>query len=250
MNCDEVIPLSPLYRSGELDPDRAAAFAAHLGTCAACELDLHLREAVLAEPVETAALDRRIRQQITLKPRHTVRWLIAAAAVAAAIVIAILFLRTPRVYADAAEDHRLEVVERQHRSWLSSEREVKSLAEQHGVAAPIVSDLAPGGYRLDCGKMCRLDGRAFLHLVYTNGAERFSVFLRPRDSAFTMGSPAETAIGSEHVALVESSQFTAFVVTDQPREATLRLARLAANVLRSWGVSHAVPQHVHGLPEV
>lgn len=237
MNCKDMATLSPLYRSGELDAERAAAFAAHLGTCSACAMDFQLREEVLAEPVDTVALDRRIREQITRRPRHTMRWLVTAAAVAAAIGIAIRILPTPRVYADAAEDHRREVIERQHRTWLSGEAAVKSLAEQHGIAAPIVSGLASGGYRLDCGKVCRLDGHAFLHLVYTNGAERFSVFLRLRESAFTARAPADTAIGREHVALIQSAQLTGFIVTDQSREATLRLARMAANVLRSWGVS-------------
>ena len=55
MNCNDVQELSPLYRAGELDAERAAALAAHLDGCRDCardvELDERLRKAVLAEPV-------------------------------------------------------------------------------------------------------------------------------------------------------------------------------------------------------
>ncbi len=63
MNCSDVIELAPLHFSGELDAHHAGAFAAHLECCPACslrirqqaELDVRLREAVLAETLDADA---------------------------------------------------------------------------------------------------------------------------------------------------------------------------------------------------
>ena len=74
------------------------------------------------------------------------------------------------------------VVDREHRTWYLDEQAVRALADREGVSPSVVSGLAANGYRLECGKLCRLDGRPFLHLVYANGARKLSVYVRPRDA--------------------------------------------------------------------
>ena len=70
MNCSEIAESAPLYRSGELDRARAAAFARHLATCSECademrrqaQLDDLLRSGILADRVNSAAVDRGVRE--------------------------------------------------------------------------------------------------------------------------------------------------------------------------------------------
>src|SRR5260370_41465971 len=190
MNCPDIAQLCPLYLSGELDAPRMDEFAVHLKTCSACarevgqhmELDRRLRAAVLAEEIDSRRVDSRVRESIT-RPQ---RWL-RAGSVAAAILLGMVGYqggsgRTARLYTDAARDHRREVVERQHRTWYFDQQEVQALADREGVSPAVVSALAANGYRLECGKLCRLDGGPFLHLVYSDGERPLSIFVRPRDA--------------------------------------------------------------------
>ncbi len=100
--------------------------------------------------------------------------------------------------------------------------------------------LAPAGYRPEHGKLCRLNGRVFLHLVYTDGAHEFSVFLRERDAGVLPGEPRDSVngrslhaadVGDEHLGCFDTDRLRAMVVTDQPGEAALSIARLAAATL-------------------
>jgi hypothetical protein len=140
--------------------------------------------------------------------------------------------------ADAARDHRVEVVEHQRRTWLTDAAAIDALAVRQGLSAPAAEAIAPAGYRLERGKLCRLGGRVFLHLVYSNGAREFSLYLRDRapSEAFPGISRAIAAglnfdLGAEHVAQVPSARFTALVVTDESQNATRDIARFAATHL-------------------
>lgn len=264
MNCGEIARLAPLYVTGELDGRQAADFDAHLRTCAECmrelerqaRIDAGLREAVLAQEDDTSRIDRRVRELIaanaTGQPVPQLRvwsrgWAAAALAIAAAaIVLAGVGYRTlvrqpvARVYADAAWDHGLEVVEHQPRPWLTDPGQIATLAEQQGIARSAVTALASGGYRLVRGKLCFLDHRIFVHLVYTDGVREFSVYLRTRDSKslpvtareISNGKPLCTSdLNGEHVASIETPQLTAVVVTNESSDAALKLARFASAVL-------------------
>jgi anti-sigma factor RsiW len=231
MNCTDIIELSPQYLSGELDERRVAEFAVHLKACPGCaqqvELDTRLRDAILAEDIDTAALDRRVRRSIRAGSIH-VHWWVAAATVAAIVVIALLWTpQTARVCADAERDHRMEVIDHQRRTWLSDRSSIETLVEGQGLSSPVGS-LAPAGYQLDRGKLCRLGGRVFVHLVYTDGTREFSVFLRKLDGEPVLG-PAR--VTREHVAFFQTRNLTAMVVGDPSDEGVLRFARHAATVL-------------------
>jgi len=248
MTCKDVAELAPLYLSRELDSARAADFAAHLQVCSACaaelaqqqEIDARLREGVLARRPDTAALEERVRRAV--RKKSPARWLIAAAAGVAAVVLgyqALSGVRTPRICAEAATDHRREVVNSQRRTWLDEPGAIRSLAERYGVSPSVVSAISFPGFRLDRARLCRLDNHVFLHLVYTDGEHEFSVYLRPRDSAalggkargVTNGKTIYAAdVGGEHLGYFQADHLTALVVTDQP-ESALRFARLAAGAL-------------------
>jgi anti-sigma factor RsiW len=258
MNCAEISTLSPLHISGELDAARAAAFTVHLKSCPACadelarhvEMDRMLRAGVLAEDLNTSALDSRVSAQIASseKRRRAVsrRWLAIAASVVAGLIVAGLSYRafvnrqTARVYADAARDHRNEVIYQQPRRWLADPAAIETLAVQQGLRVATVTALAPSGYHLEHGKLCRLDGRAFLHLVYSDRGHEFSLFLRQGDGDALPGKPRETVngrllhtadLGDEHLACFQSDRLALMVVGDQSSEVVLRLARFAAGAL-------------------
>jgi hypothetical protein len=243
MNCNDIAELSPLYLSGELDAPRAAPFAAHLKACPRCaleierqiELDARLRGAVLAGEPATGALDSRIRRRISAERRSkTAHWVLAAAGAAAILLIAGLGLRMwpthepVRVCADAARDHRIEIVLRQPRTWIRDQSGIQALAARLTLPPSVIPSFT--GYRLERGKLCRLDGRVFLHLVYSNGAREFSFFMRQQDHPAARGIYTAGA-DHEHVALVESGNLTALVVTEQAGDAALNLARSASGAL-------------------
>jgi anti-sigma factor RsiW len=241
VNCADIAALAPLYLSGELEAPRRVAFAEHLEACAACareiehqaEVDRRLRAGVLAEHIDSAAVDGRVRREIAAAPAGPARWRIAAT-VAAALLVAVAAYRTlsspaiPRVCTDAAQDHRLEVVDHQRRPWITDQAAIAKLASAQGLAGSVEA-LGSTGYRLERGKLCRLDGRAFLHLIYTDGSREFSVFLRK-----SAGHPVNlyTAdAGRQYLASFDTNRLTAVVVTDQSRDAAVQIGRFAESVL-------------------
>jgi hypothetical protein len=209
-------------------------------------MDAQLRDAILAEPIDTTPLDAHIRKQIAAEAsQHKIqrgKW-IAGIGFAALLAIAVggyWFLpnRGPAAMcADAARDHRVEVVEHQRRNWLTDAGAIDALAARRGLSAAAAETMAPVGYRLERGKLCRLGGRVFLHLVYSNGVREFSFYLR--DSAPTETFPGTARamgafnlnLGAEHVAQVPSLRFTALVVTDESQDAARDIARFAAKQL-------------------
>ncbi len=236
MNCQELTELSPLYLSGELDRARAAAFAAHLDACPDCaravEFDTRLRQAVLAEPldrkIDTEACDLRIRGAIARQQR--LRRIRMAAGLAATVLLGALLYRaathaTP-VYAAAAQDHRREVADHERRNWVAQPDQMSALASRLGISESLPA--AIDGYRLEHAKLCRLNGRIFLHAVYSDGSREFSLFLREPDSH---ASPVRiTSSGGEQVAAFETAHVTALIVADRSSDAA-EFARFAAAAL-------------------
>jgi anti-sigma factor RsiW len=261
MHCSDISELAPLYVAGELDSTRAAEFDAHLKTCPVCmreleaqaRLDARLREVLLAEHVDVSGVNRRIREMIAadtsggLVPKPQLRsgsWVTAVMGVAAALlVLAAGYLLIPvhvaRVYADAAFDHRLEVVEHGPRPWLTDSAKIAALAQQQGISDPVPLVLA-SGYHLERAKICLLDGRLFLHAVYSDGTREFSLYLRPRDGEPMTGTIRGVAdlrllrvcdAGGEHLSSFQTSRLTALVATDQSAGTAVHLARAVSAAL-------------------
>jgi Putative zinc-finger len=262
MNCNEIFDLTPLYLSGELDSQRAGEFDTHLRGCPSCmreietqsRLDAQLREAVLAEEVDVSRVNRQVRELITResseqhvhvsRPNRRRRWVTAAMGVAASLLLLVAgYILVPgsaaRVCADAAADHRDEVVDQQPRRWVTEPAKIAALAEQQGVAGSVPMAVA-SGYHLERAKVCWLDRRSFLHLVYSDGTGEYSLFLRAREGQGIPGEirsgasgefPRSSVSGFEHLSSFETSRLTAVVVTDQPADAAQRFAKAVSSVI-------------------
>jgi Putative zinc-finger len=252
VKCSDILELLPVYIDGDLDAERAAEFDAHLKTCPSCleelerqaQVDARVRGAVLSEQIDVTDLDRLIRENLYAELPHgarqqfelvRMRWVAATIGVVAVLVLlavgyhTLFGQRLAGVYASAAADHRMEIAQQQPRQWFTNASQIESLAQSQGVPPAAVQVLASGAYRLDRGKLCWLDGGIFLHLAFSDGASRFSLYLRPRDSGdFPPAAPDSMNAGSEHVAAFQTSKLAAIVVTDQPGDAALRFAQFAS----------------------
>ncbi len=250
MNCSDVLEIAPLYLTGELDSARAKKLAAHLAACSSCARELGqqqafdhlLRTSLLAEPVDSQRVERGVRQLVAHAdaPRALRNRMFALAALAAVLLLAVSGIwtaswphkHTQAVYAAAARDHQFEIVDKQPRKWLTDEASIQALARTEGVSGAAIAAIAPPGYQLAQGKICRLDGHLFLHLVYVSALGNFSLFLRRNDTKATDGKSiySETQ-GAEHVAGFHDSQLNALIVTGQSSDAALLFARSAAAVI-------------------
>ena len=89
--------------------------------------------------------------------------------------------------------------------------------------------LLSSGYLLNRGKLCRLDGRLFLHLVYTDGSHTFSLYLRPENGRAV---PVATAdLNGKHLGCSENGEIMAVVVTNESPSAARALAAFAGAAL-------------------
>jgi anti-sigma factor RsiW len=250
MTCKEIAAHCPAYLSGEIEPENARAFAEHLRNCRACNdevelqtaLDSLLRTSILSEKVDTTALDRTVRAHIASERRSLSSGSLAAAAAMAAIFLAgFLSYRAmfasppPRLCVDAARDHRNEVTLAQHRRWLSDPNAIANLAQRNGMPASLIATLTPRDYRFEHGKLCRLGDKLFLHLVYAQGGNEFSVYLlsSANQSLSHAGQLLQTEARGEHIVYFQTNRYTAMFVTDRSSVAALSLARSAARVLRA-----------------
>jgi len=239
MTCADLVIVAPLYLSGELDAARVAEVQAHLESCPGCAaemaaqagIDARLRQQVLAETTDSEALERRIVQSIKVR-----RWFPVAVGIAAALVLVFLgslvwnVVRVTRTYSDAARDHRREVVEQQPRAWVSGRPALEALAARQGLLPSAVTQFDRAGYSLERGKLCRLDGRVYLHMVYARDGQEFSIFLRQRGEPFA-SSVRNSDRGAEHVASFQTDLVAGMVVTDQSSETARQLAHVAASLL-------------------
>ena len=238
MNCPEVRNLTPLYLSGEMEIRERLPFAAHLAACPACAreaerlaaLDARLAEALGNELPDATRVVHAVRSRIAAG--RTRQRCVVGGAIAAGIfaVVAGTYGRlhlgpAPRMYADAARDHQAEVVNRQPRRWRSGSAEIRALTEPNGLSFAQAAALAPAGYSLERAKHCGLDGQRMLHLIFTDGAREYSVYLRPHRS---LGEPVRVVRhNEEQVAGFETGRFRALVVTAGPARDCESLARLA-----------------------
>lgn len=185
MNCREVEEKAPLYLSGELDASDRASFEGHLAGCQSCAaevaaafaMDTRVREASSELP-DASRVQSAVRRRIVERRRRS--WWQAAAVAAALVAAFLLYKPSPaaRVLTDAAKDHAAEVTQHQPRRWRTSAQDIAALAARYQLTD--LNALAPEGYRLEHAKMCGLDHQPALHLVYTNGSQEYSVYVRSR----------------------------------------------------------------------
>jgi anti-sigma factor RsiW len=236
MNCREIESLAPLYLSGELEESQREHFRAHLAECRVCaseidrdrSLDDRLRDAASMEIPDSAPLEAAVGRRIRFERAR--KMAAVAAAVLFAATVSYWALRpkpVSRIYTDAALDHRLEVMEHQQRRWRTSPSEIDKLGARFDLSN--LAALAPAGYRLDRAKICGIDGKPTLHLVYVSGNRELSLYIRP---AAGKNEVLEAAtVGSEHLAGFHTNRFEAVVATAGSSGECLNFARFASALL-------------------
>ena len=236
MTCKEILEIAPLYLSGELEVSELAAIHGHLAGCRSCAqeinrqaaLDTQIREEMSGDMPDPTAVVRSVWGRIRVERAR--KWAIgvaAAAGVVLAVVMGYRAMRPSPVYADVALDHHQEVVEHKPRKWRTDAAEIEKLAARYDL--PDVAKLAPAGYRLEHAKMCGIDGKPALHLVYTNGSQEVSVFVR--SGAGTATQVHQVRVGSEQIAAFQANRVETIVATNGPSEECLGFARVVAAVL-------------------
>lgn len=234
MNCREIEELAPLYLSGELDEDRKVLFHTHLAECRNCAqqmeqqaaMDARLRKALCAGLPYAGEIEQPVWRRIARERSRRWMMMASAAVVLLAAVLGYRMLRPDRLYRDAALDHRQEVVEHQPRRWRTDPAEIEKLAARYQLTD--WAALTPQGYRLEHAKMCGLDGQPALHLVYTDGVQEVSVFVRSR-SGGGRGISA-TGVGNVQLASFQNDRIQ-IIATGGASGDCLRFVRFAASVL-------------------
>ena len=241
-DCSDIRMRAPLYLSGEMSAEEQHAFAAHLAKCSSCaarieadrKLDASLRSSLSGFEPDTGRLVQTFRSNISAdRRRQHQAWAGAIAAILVLVAGAALtwsrWTNPPQWYSDAALDHRMEVIDGQPRHWRSTDTELAGLAALNGLQLEQMKALATAGYRLDRAKICGIHGRRMLHLVFSNGARSYSIYISPR-----LGD-AETARtlrqGAEQMAGFETSHFRGLVVSDGPAADCREMARAAESRL-------------------
>ncbi len=200
------------------------------------ELDQRVRASILAEELNTAPLERSIRERMQ-RPRLPPRALAVAAGIALVVVGGLAYRqffgpRTPPVCVAAARDHNYEVANGMPREWLSDVSAIQSLAARQGIPAEAITALGATGYRLEHGRLCFLKSQIFLHLVYTKGDEVFSVYLRRRDPEMGFGpSIRQASFDTEELAYFQTDRLTAVFVDEGMKTEALAFARAGLHSL-------------------
>jgi hypothetical protein len=190
------------------------------------DFDRKLREAYTRDPVDTRGLERSIRAEIRRQSWHrSALRLVSAAAVVVALLggyWAARWSSEPKIYRDAALDHRAEVVQKAPRRWRTTDSELDTLTARFGLSRERV---AFSGYRLLRGKVCLLDGQRVLHLVYSGGGSEYSLFLLAGNKHAPTG---EARIGEEHIEGFDAARKTGLVVSDGPAADCRRFTKTVA----------------------
>ena len=252
MNCQQVTELKSAYLCGELEGGDLRDLEAHLLRCHDCadmvaeerDVDECIRAAMLRQPPDTKALQGRVLGAIRREKRRNV--LIAGALIAAMLLLSVLSRslwstwRDSRLCEDAVRDHIAEIVRQGPRHWRFVGSEMESLAMRQGIQPSLLEALGSGKYRLDRAKLCRLDGRVFLHLVYRSNQDLVSVYLENSNEFGVAPHVANVSSGhqvtqsqrrGEYVASLSVKGITAIVVSNTSEQAAMSVASLAANAI-------------------
>jgi anti-sigma factor RsiW len=244
MNCNDIQEAVPLYLSGELDAERRARFGHHLASCRTCARELDQATAVDARvfaaldepPPDAARVERAVARRIAAE-RSRKRIAMAAVAAMALLAMGGLAYRenrsrpNPKFLADAARDHRTEVMEHRPRHWRSESAEIDALAARYGLSGDRVARVVPANYRLEQAKTCGIGGHPAMHLVYSDHGRESSVYLW--ESQSPGGGTVAMDEGLEHLAAFHRGRFSGIVVTLSTTSECARLARFAAASLQA-----------------
>ncbi|MGI9101608.1 MAG: hypothetical protein ACR2IF_04100 [Terriglobales bacterium] len=193
MRCHEAEAFLAPQMSDAVDGVRQQELASHLASCAACRallqqeyrLDRLVKAAaehnVPATENVAAAVRQGIEKETSKRRSPMMFWRRPAFA---AVMIAVLAgglvtwkvtLGNPMhlLCADAADDHRDEVVQAQPRRWRTGP-EISEVASR-AISASVPANA--GGLALTKARICELQGTRALHLVYGDAGKQISVFV-------------------------------------------------------------------------
>ena len=242
MKCSEIEASAILWFSGELEPARKRAFDRHVSGCPACArfleeqaaLDARILAAFGEQPAgeEATPIGRRVMMRIAAERRRRLSFALAAAALVVLALTVGYRNRPPepvaRVFADAARDHRVEVIERKTRRWRTESPDVEELAVNFGLTGDRATGLAPLGYRFARARTCGLEGRPALHLVYTDGVQEVSVYVRRGGGS---GAMQTAAVDGEQLASLRTAGYEAIAVSTGSAKECAQMVRRAASML-------------------
>lgn len=244
MECREVETLEPLYMGSELPQSEKQRLDAHLLDCTECSrayemavaLDDLLRDTVVHRRIDESKVISTVRTQIASErpaKNRTKAWVLALVPLMAILLLtagAYLIVRQverpANLFTDAVADHFQEVTQRLPVEWTTDPAVMRKLLEDWVKDPSIADSLTPPGFHLSRMRLCELMNRNYLHLVYSNGGQDLSVFLRRRDGESLPGqevqqlnnshSNASTGVATLHMARhgqVEVAGFQTPVVT-------------------------------------
>ncbi len=262
MNCGETKELIQLYMDNELDARSTLAVQQHLDSCSACSRQLNalllqdqtLKQAARAETVDSARVRAEILNAIAQetheeKTRRTTNWSparwfkkaawqrIAAAAILALAAI-LLALRggwmpgvNEAVYAAVAADHAAHCSADVMMGAVIDPDELRRLVTT-SAKLKAVPDLSVFGYGNPRGRICKVNGVEFLHLVYYHASQPpISLFLRPHDSNLITERLTALPSGSFNVVSVSQAGIDLLVVSSLTEEQTSSITRAIASGL-------------------
>lgn len=205
MNCREARELIQLHADNELDARTTMEVQGHLEACSSCAhmletfltQDQALKKAARSVPINAERLRHRILTAIQnepLVPKTGWPLLFSQKRIAAGVVLAVsvglvallagLLLGPERsVYAAAAADHADHCSVDKITGAVTNAPELLKLVQRYG-RMNALPDLTSFGYDSPRGRICKVDGLEFLHLVYYDADRNaLSIFVRPHDSS-------------------------------------------------------------------
>ncbi|HLG13698.1 MAG TPA: zf-HC2 domain-containing protein [Blastocatellia bacterium] len=247
MSCNEVKDLIQLYLDREMDARGTLEAQRHLDSCAACsrliasllEQDRLLKLAARAEAVNSGRVRASVLDAIRNQPiKSRFGWAalpfwgrVAAAAVLAIGLVwaleraGLLPGMNPNVYASVAADHADHCSFDNFMGAVTDSNELNRLSGKYG-NMDVVPDLSAFGYGNARGRVCKLNGSEFLHLVYYDqNRQAISVFVRPRSATLPVDQ---------------------LVIRDELRYTTVSLSRSGIDVIV---VSSASETHTSAMAE-
>jgi anti-sigma factor RsiW len=247
MNCGNIHELSPLWHSGELEADRRKEFDAHVAGCPDCAAELRdqwandarLREAMASDIEEQAVSATSVQNRVlrSIARERRMRLLVPALAAAAVLVVGISFWNSHRqiatqtapIFADAARDHTVEVIDQAPRRWRTNAADIAVLEASQGIADSDVRSLEATGYHLERAKVCRLGATPYMHLVYSRDGHEFSVYMKARGNQPL--PDADSSSGKLELASFARGRVQAVIVTDAPHGECAKFAHEAESTL-------------------
>lgn len=240
MTCNEIDQNSTFYFSHELDAQQSADFLAHLENCPSCagkvrqqqELDHLLRSTVLSQEMDTRALEFRIRRELTTAPQRRIVFPRRLALIAAGLVLVASFgllssdwLRATReasaICADAIVDHRVEVTENAPKKWTADLELIAAISQKMVGTGINPEQFAPSGYHFQRARICSLVDKRYVHMVFSNGNQEISIFLRGRDTGALQALSwwngrrlYQDVLGNTNVVRIDGRKFSFVLVGD------------------------------------